>query len=83
MNGHGTKVDFTAFRHPILAVACPDCDAKAGVGCKRPSGHNVWGKPHAARTQLADLVHQDQGDPAIINITRGKQTVGLGIWRYA
>lgn len=78
-----TKVDFTAFRHPVLAVPCPDCDARPGIGCKRPSGHNVWGQPHATRKRLADAVHEHQGDPAIINTTGGKQVIGLGIWRYA
>lgn len=82
MNGHGAKVDFTAYRHPVFAVPCPDCDARAGVGCRRPSGHNVWGEAHAARKQLADRVHEDQGDPPILNTTGGRRAIGLGIWRY-
>lgn len=31
--------DFTAHEHPVLAVACPTCRAKAGAWCRRPSGH--------------------------------------------
>ena len=42
-------------RDPCLEVACPDCLAPVGSGCRRPSGH---GGPfidlHAARDLAAD-----------------------------
>lgn len=41
-------------RDPILEVACPDCKARVGASCKRPSGHRAWGAYHAARDILAD-----------------------------
>lgn len=28
-------------RHPVLEVACPDCAARVGAWCKRPSGHKA------------------------------------------
>ncbi len=35
---------------PELAVACPTCHAPAGVKCRRPSGHNLFGGgSHASR----------------------------------
>lgn len=41
-------------RHPALEVACPECGALAGRGCKRPSGHaGPFIEPHAAREQVA------------------------------
>ena len=33
--------DFTAWSHPVLAVACPSCGRRAGVMCRRPSGHKA------------------------------------------
>ena len=42
-------------RDPVLEVACPDCRAGIGVGCKRPSGHSgPFVELHAARDLLAD-----------------------------
>lgn len=46
--------DFTAHRHPVIAVACPTCGAGAGAWCKRPSGHRAQGL-HAARGDVADV----------------------------
>lgn len=84
MIGPGTKVDFTAYRHPVLAVPCPECKARPGAVCVRPSGHNVFAHGHhAARKRHADEVHEQQRDPDIVNTAGGKQTIGLGIWRYA
>lgn len=41
-------------KHPATVVACPDCKAKPGVACKRPSGHNVTrGEVHLSREQAA------------------------------
>lgn len=39
-------------RHPVLEVECPDCRAKVGSWCKRPSGHQAH-ELHVAREQLA------------------------------
>ena len=33
--------DFTAWPHPVLAVPCPSCGRRAGVMCRRPSGHKA------------------------------------------
>lgn len=71
---HGGKVDFTAFRHPVLAVACPTCRARVGAWCKRPSGHRA-SHFHAARKAEADRVWELQGDPPITRTTTG--------WAYA
>jgi hypothetical protein len=45
--------DFTAFWHPVVAVACPDCGKRIGVMCVRPSGHRA-ADFHAARKTAAD-----------------------------
>ncbi len=68
------KVDFTAFRHPVLAVACPTCRARAGAWCKRPSGHRA-SDLHASRKAEADRVWELQGDPPITRTATG--------WAYA
>jgi hypothetical protein len=47
------RADFTAHRHPVLAVACPDCRARVGVWCVRPSAHKA-ADLHAARRAAAD-----------------------------
>ncbi|WP_300043324.1 hypothetical protein [uncultured Paracoccus sp.] len=39
--GHTPAADFTAYRHPVLAVPCPTCAAAAGAWCRRPSGHKA------------------------------------------
>jgi hypothetical protein len=42
-------------RDPALEVACPDCKARVGSKCRRPSGHTTWqGEVHSARDLLAD-----------------------------
>ncbi len=42
-------------RDPVLEIACPDCKAPIGVGCRRPSGHSgPFVELHAARDILAD-----------------------------
>lgn len=38
--------------HPVLAIECPDCGAKPGRKCKRPSGHRTR-QPHADRINAA------------------------------
>lgn len=47
--------DFLAHRLPSMAVACPDCRARAGTWCKRPSGHKAMGM-HKRRHEEADRV---------------------------
>ena len=50
-------IDFTAFRHPVLAVQCPRClQGKPGRNCTRPSEHGVPGGCHQARCTLADEI---------------------------
>lgn len=36
--------DRTWDRHPVLEIPCPSCDSDVGELCKRPSGHQPWGK---------------------------------------
>jgi|TARA_R100000687_G_scaffold82120_1_gene80568 predicted NAD/FAD-binding protein len=58
--------DFTAYKTPILAVACPDCLAPAGSWCKRPSGHKAMNL-HKSRLTRSDEVFIDQhGEDATI-----------------
>jgi hypothetical protein len=38
-------------RDPALEVPCPTCHARAGVKCRRPSGHPC--ELHASRDQAA------------------------------
>lgn len=47
--------DFTTYRHPVLAVACPDCKKPAGVWCVRPSGHKA-AELHKSRCMAADCL---------------------------
>jgi len=47
--------DFTAHRHPVLAVACPDCKKPVGVWCVRPSGHKA-AELHSSRGVAADCL---------------------------
>lgn len=51
--------DFTAHRHPVLAVACPDCRAPAGSWCRRPSGHRA-ADFHGGRKAQADAAFIEQ-----------------------
>ena len=44
--------DFTAHRHPVLAVPCPDCRAAPGTWCQRPRSHRA-SELHMARTAAA------------------------------
>ena len=45
-----------------LAIDCPTCHAKAGVHCKRPSGHRIFGGgEHASREKAAAVRHQTTG----------------------
>ncbi len=61
-----TMPDFTAHRHPVLAVGCPTCGKPPGVWCLRPSGHRA-GDFHQDRKAEADRVFIAQhGDTASI-----------------
>lgn len=51
--------DFTAFRHPVLAVPCPSCGQRAGVWCRRPGGHAA-SHLHTDRAQAADMAFIEQ-----------------------
>lgn len=68
------KVDFTAFPHPVLAVTCSTCQARAGSWRKRPSGHRA-SDFHSSRKAEADRIWESQGDPPIRRMATG--------WAYA
>ena len=58
--------DFTAHKHPVLAVRCPTCGTAPGLWCRRPGGHRT-SDLHAARRAEADRVFIEQhGDTAAI-----------------
>lgn len=63
--------DFLGQRHPVLAVACPSCQAKVGVWCKRPSGHKAFAQLHAPRKRAADLEWERHKLPLIIRNKNG------------
>lgn len=54
--------DFTAHRHPVLAVPCPDCGARPGSWCIRPSGHRA-SDLHLALKAEADRVFIERHGP--------------------
>lgn len=60
-------IDFTKFKHPVLAVACPDCKARAGAWCKRPSGHKAMDL-HGSRKQAADVAWEKTGAPLLTQV---------------
>ncbi|PAU95968.1 hypothetical protein [Paracoccus salipaludis] len=64
--------DFTAHRHPVLAVRCPTCGKAPGLWCRRPSGHRA-ADLHTARRAEADRVFIEQHGPtaAIIHAASG------------
>lgn len=54
--------DFTAHKHPVLAVRCPDCGGAPGLWCRRPIGH--WAMDfHLSRKAAADRVFIEQHGP--------------------
>lgn len=53
-------IDFTAYRHPVLAVACPHCKARPGTWCRRPSEHKAMMYLHEGRKKRADEIFIDQ-----------------------
>jgi len=54
--------NFTAHRHPVLAVRCPDCRKAVGVWCIRPSGHKANDLHHSRKAE-ADRAFIDQHGP--------------------
>ena len=54
--------NFTAHRHPVRAVRCPDCGRAPGLWCCRPSGHRA-SDLHLRRKAEADRVFIDQHGP--------------------
>lgn len=55
-------IDFTAYIHPVLAFACPDCGKRAGAWCIGSNGHMAR---HLRRSRKAeaDRVFIDQHGP--------------------
>ena len=47
--------DFTAHKHPVLALRCPERGKAPGVGCRCPSGHCA-SDLHKARRVAADCL---------------------------
>ena len=50
-----TMPDFTAHRHPVLAVRCPSSGKAVGIWCIRPGGHKA-SDLHRSRRIEADRV---------------------------
>lgn len=59
-------VDFTAHRHPVMAVPRPDCHAAAGRFCRRPSGHKATAFHRSRRTFADDRFIAQHGEVAAI-----------------
>lgn len=66
-----SRLDFTAHKHPVLAVACPNCGARIGAWCKRPSGHKAMWSAHAARKREADRIWEAGSYPLILRTRSG------------
>jgi hypothetical protein len=62
--------EYTAFRHPVLAVACPDCRKGVGVMCVRPSGHRAADFRRARKTAADAAFIARHGADASIERTR-------------
>lgn len=67
-----SRIDFTAYRHPVLAVGCPTCRSGPGSPCKRPSEHKA-ADFHSRRKTIADLafIAQHGEDASIERTERG------------
>ena len=68
--GTPAMTDFTAHRHPVLAVPCPDCGAPVGAYCTRPSGHRA-SDFHTARKLDADRVWYEEEYPPVLRTPDG------------
>lgn len=63
------NIDFTAYKHPVLAVPCTHCGRKAGQWCERPSEH-ITKDFHKDRKDYADRKFIEQhGETAWIEQT--------------
>ena len=51
--------DFTAHRHPVLAVRCPTCGKAPGLWCREPNGRRA-SDLHPARQVEADRLFMEQ-----------------------
>jgi hypothetical protein len=60
----------------LLSLECPDCQAKDGAWCIRPSGHKAM-DIHESRLRLADRIAIEQA-PDQVRATLGDQ--GLRLW---
>lgn len=75
MTRRAEHVDFGSFAHPVYAVPCPNCGARRGTRCKRPSSHAAM-RFHEARGAAADALFVAQhGEDAWI------ERLGNGGWR--
>ena len=62
-------IDFTAYKHPCLAVPCPHCQSGVGRWGFRPSGHQA-AEIHVERGKIADKIFiQQHGEAASIEKT--------------
>lgn len=67
--------DFTAHKHPVLAVRCPDCGKAVGLWCIRPSGHKA-AELHKSRREEADRLFIEQhGIEAAIQHIEGEWVI--------
>lgn len=62
-------IDFTTFREPTLAVACPDCGKRPGAACVRPSGHKAMTSHLCRKTEADRLFIEQHGKDASIEAT--------------
>ncbi len=69
-------------RDPVLEVACPDCRARVGVGCRRPSGHSgPFVELHVARDILADREGRYGACPlGLCGLDRSSPQLGLPLF---
>lgn len=72
-------IEFTAFPHPVLAVACPVCRKPQGAWCVRPSGHRAM-EFHLPRRQAADraFIAQHGEEAAIQRDEDGQWWISAG-----
>lgn len=63
------ECDFTIFAHPVLAVACPACEKRAGSMCIRPSGHRAADFHRARKAEADRLFIVQHGEAASIERT--------------
>lgn len=69
----GLPPDFLKYAAPSMAVACPECHARIGTFCKRPSGHKAM-LVHKARHTEADRLWELHDLPTITHHRDGTFT---------